>query len=117
MGRIEQQMKLTLTLLTSLLLAGASAWAENRPDIVFILADDLGYGDLGCYNQDSRIPTPHLDRLARRTQRRLFGQKDLQPLAFHPAADVGPILYCNADGSTRIRHLQPRSPPVSATHR
>ncbi|MES1213627.1 MAG: arylsulfatase [Singulisphaera sp.] len=34
------------------------------PNIVFILADDLGYGDLGCYNRESKIPTPHLDRLA-----------------------------------------------------
>ena len=31
---------------------------------MFILADDLGYGDLGCYNAESKIPTPHLDRLA-----------------------------------------------------
>jgi arylsulfatase len=34
-----------------------------RPNIVFILADDLGYGDLGCYGQ-TRIRTPHIDRLA-----------------------------------------------------
>lgn len=34
------------------------------PSLVVILADDLGWGDLGCYNPDSRIPTPHLDRLA-----------------------------------------------------
>ncbi len=39
--------------------------AAETPNIVIILADDLGYGDLGCYNADSKIPTPHLDRLAR----------------------------------------------------
>jgi arylsulfatase A-like enzyme len=35
----------------------------DRPNIVFIMADDMGYGDLGCYGA-IKIPTPHIDRLA-----------------------------------------------------
>jgi len=38
---------------------------KRLPNIVFILADDLGYGDVACYNPESKVPTPNLDKLAR----------------------------------------------------
>src|SRR3954452_12288060 len=41
----------------------APAQTAPRPNIVFIMADDLGYGDLGCYGQ-VKIKTPNIDRLA-----------------------------------------------------
>lgn len=45
------------------------AAAPRHPNIVFILADDMGYGDPGCYNPNSKIPTPNIDRLAREGMR------------------------------------------------
>lgn len=44
--------------------SAAEVSRERKPNIVFILADDLGNGDVGCYNNESKVRTPHLDRLA-----------------------------------------------------
>ncbi|MCA8952551.1 MAG: arylsulfatase [Planctomycetes bacterium] len=48
-----------------LALCAAFSAGAQQPNIVLVLADDLGYGDVGCYNEASRIPTPNVDRLAR----------------------------------------------------
>ncbi len=36
----------------------------SHPNVLLIYADDLGYGDVGCYNPESKVPTPHMDQLA-----------------------------------------------------
>lgn len=53
-----------LMLIAFLLPAAAFTAESSLPNILILYADDLGYGDLGCYNPDSKIPTPNLDRLA-----------------------------------------------------
>jgi arylsulfatase A len=46
-------------------LGHATASPERaHPHVVVIVVDDMGYGDPGCYNPDSKIPTPHIDSLA-----------------------------------------------------
>ncbi|MBC8352133.1 MAG: arylsulfatase [Planctomycetes bacterium] len=61
--------KLRIALITVALLSlgipTARSYADAKlPNIVYILADDLGYGDVSCYNSKSKIVTPHVDRLA-----------------------------------------------------
>lgn len=41
----------------------AHAIADSRPNIIYILADDMGYGDIQAMNPKSKVPTPHLDQL------------------------------------------------------
>ena len=59
--------KKTIAILFAVLLLPAGDWlqaAQPKPHIVFIMVDDMGYGDAGCYNPQSKIPTPHIDSLA-----------------------------------------------------
>ena len=68
-GRFFQRVALTV----AVALLGFSFVTRNddtalpkaeRPNIIFILADDMGYGDPQCYNPESKIPTPNMNRLA-----------------------------------------------------
>ncbi len=57
-------MRCFLLLVVALFVHGAVVAEDRRPNIIFILADDLAQGDLGCYGQ-TRIKTPRLDRMAK----------------------------------------------------
>lgn len=60
---------LTSSFLSVLLLSGCTKEKESKqPNIIYILADDLGYAELGCYGQQ-QIETPNIDKLAERGMR------------------------------------------------
>lgn len=54
----------SLLLVPVCLAAPAVSFAKDTPNIVYILADDLGYGDPSCYNSESKINTPFIDQIA-----------------------------------------------------
>lgn len=56
--------KIFLVALLALTCVVQAAFGKDLPNIVLILADDLGYGDVRCYNSESKVPTPNIDRLA-----------------------------------------------------
>jgi arylsulfatase A len=61
----RQSHKLLAGLFLLLVVLPASAARTTPPNIVYIYCDDLGYGDVQCLNPQGKIPTPHMDRLAR----------------------------------------------------
>ncbi len=58
------QKRFLITAVSALAL-GANLTAATKPNLVYILCDDLGYGDVKCLNPAGRIPTPNLDQLAK----------------------------------------------------
>lgn len=52
-----------IVILLAAMCCACPALADNPPSVVYILADDLGYGDVGILNPDCKIPTPNMDKL------------------------------------------------------
>lgn len=92
------------------------AQTSSRPNVVYILADDLGYGDIRCLNPDhGKIPTPHVDRLA--SQGMAFTD------AHSPSSVCSPSRYGILTGRYAWRSglqawvLKPYDPPLIAAKR
>ncbi len=93
-----------ITSVSSLLPASASG-----PNLVVILVDDMGYGDPGCFNPESRIPTPNIDSLAR------------DGMKFTDAHAPGPLCHMSRYGLLTGRYpfrtdvgVWPRQPLIAA---
>src|SRR3954462_13706947 len=83
----------------------------NKPNIIFILADDLGYGDVGCYGQ-KRIKTPSLDRMASE------GMRFTQAYAGAPVCAPSRCVLMTGfhQGHARVRGNTDATTPPAALH-
>jgi arylsulfatase A-like enzyme len=88
-------------------LIATSARAE-QPNLIWIMADDLGYGDLGCYDQKV-ITTPRLDRMAREGMR--FTQFYAGATVCAPSRSV--VMTGQHHGRTRVRGNAGRTNPIA----
>lgn len=100
-----------LVSLLTLTFAGFALQAEivvaQKPNIVFILADDLGYGELGCYDQE-KIKTPNIDRLA---------SQGIRMMQHYTGAPVCAPARCTLMTGQHLGHAEIRSNRKSGSER
>jgi arylsulfatase A-like enzyme len=90
-------------------IANSSASSKKNPNIIFLMADDMGYGDLQSYNSKSKINTPHLARLAKEGRR--FTD------AHSPASVCVPTRYGLMTGRYPFRMKSSRGGPLLEPNR
>lgn len=100
--------RMKILLLSLLTLVVASVQASEKPNLIWIMADDLGYGEVGCYGQKV-IQTPQLDRMAREGLR--FTQFYAGATVCAPSRSV--LMTGQHHGRTRVRGNAGRTNPVA----
>lgn len=100
---------IALVFAASLTFVGAQTPLREKPNIIFILGDDIGYGDFGCYGA-TKLKTPNIDKLASQGLR--FSD------AHSPAATCTPTRYAFLTGQYAFRnplgsHILPGDAPLS----
>lgn len=102
--------RLLLLLAASASIHAASALSADRPNLIWIMADDLGYGELGCYGQQV-IQTPELDRMAAEGLR--FTHFYAGATVCAPSRSV--LMTGQHHGRTRVRgNAGPKNPAAQA---
>lgn len=81
-------MQIRFTIFSLFVVTCCAALATEPPNVVILLGDDLGYGDVGANNPDSKIPTPAMDRVAAQGMRFTDGHS--------PSAVCTPTRYAQA---------------------
>ena len=98
--RVKKLMfKLPANLILPAMLLPFVAFAADRPNIVVILTDDIGWGDYQCYNAQGKVPSPNVDKLAREGMRFTH--------AHTPAALCAPTRYSILTGNFPWRGRAP----------
>jgi uncharacterized sulfatase len=110
--RLDRGLIVRIVIALLVALALTARGAERPPNIVFILADDLGYGELGCFGQ-KKIATPEIDRLAAQGVR--FPQFYAGNTVCAPSRSV--LLTGKHMGHTRVRGNAGRQNPQAQSLR
>lgn len=105
----KQNKKLPIAAMTLLSVCACAQQKSTQPNIVFLLFDDLGYGDLGCYGQ-TKIETPNIDALA--SQGVLF--TDMYSAAPLSAPSRCCLLTGQHMGHSQIRGNEERYTPIDS---